>query len=292
MEGVSEGEAVEGGRAGVDEGKNGSPRHHQRLAKRREMMADSKDKEEAHEPHSSTNLREERRPHELLTTSYQTLLGSNFHTAEGCIQVTYRMEVPTGKAETFMAAFWKHERSLQAYCTRVRVYKSLDGIRSEPPRMNSDEIVQEGALCHACVLEGRSDPCPLFVPGPLRRVKEQDREERKRSLSDAHEDVPAALLSGATVSSSPPSSMMPVESLSTSGGSAPAHEEHIPSSPQHGSPGVIGPSTMSPAKKKIVSRQQSAWRKRIIKFVERRCRSCNHLPHEHASEGSSVAYTM
>lgn len=57
------------------------------------------------------------RPPPLSARSYRDLLGAKLEHSLP-VQAMYKMEVPLGKAETFLAEFWKHEPSLLQYCTR------------------------------------------------------------------------------------------------------------------------------------------------------------------------------
>ncbi len=71
-------------------------------------------------PASTASTPKAERPPPLSARSYRDLLGAKLEHSLP-IQAVYKMEVPVGKAETFLAAFWKHEASLQQRCTRGNV---------------------------------------------------------------------------------------------------------------------------------------------------------------------------
>lgn len=210
---------------------------------------------------------------ELVGASYRQLLGRNFHLDDGAIQVLYKMEVPTGKAETFLAAFWKHEASLQAYSSGVSIARAL--VDAPVPATATADAAEEPGGCRACLREGRAEPCEEYAPGALRRVKDF---ERQRANSEAEEG---------TTSSSPPRPTASAGSVPSSPGT-PVLATHVSRSASAGPGGPV----VSPQKKKSVAAARTAggaWRKRRAhKFVERRCRTCQHLPHDHAAEGSAV----
>ncbi len=170
----------------------------------------------------------------------------------------------------------------------VGICKSLDGPAAKrgsggvgnvkvDAKAAPEKEEEKGKPCRACVAELRAEPCKDFIPGPLRRVKEAERDDRVKLHrgSEFQDD-------GST----------PVKEPATGSGSSPrgtTGTSPIGATSVGASPAVVP----SPSKKKAVPRapppKQGAWRNRIIKFVERRCRVCDHLPYEHATEGSAVA---
>jgi hypothetical protein len=248
----------------------------------------------------------ENAPKRSLLASYKELLGSKTLLEQSpVVQVVYKVEVPIGKAETFLAAFWKHEATLQSYCLRVSLCKSLDGVKgvakTEEANPDEEQQQQHGKFCRGCLEEQRGEPCTDFIPGPLRRVKEETRTMRSVSEQFEREEQPPLprrskddntrlSRSISEVTDEQSTSERTSLSHSTSAAVAPAHTNAIGGSGSSAATAMLATSP-SPKKKPAPLVKHAgitgAWRSRVLNFVERRCRLCGHLPHEHA--GSVVA---
>lgn len=242
----------------------------------------------------------------LLTESYKTLLGSNLQFSPA-VQVVYKMEVPIGRAETFMAAYWKHESTLRSYCTQVSLCRAVvsDGKAKNLESSTASEVASDGTsegthrastLCRACLQEGRADCCTEFVSGPLRRFKDEvTRPSRSGSdigLVSAEHDPPLLvvpmtsnardlMVSGSPETAAAAASPIPCKNTAVGGPAAvPATNAALL---------ATGSATASPSKWKVSTpvRQGRRVGKRGLKF-ERRCRACDHSPLDHAREGSTV----
>jgi hypothetical protein len=59
------------------------------------------------------------------------------------VQVIYKLEIPLGKEETFLAAFWKHESQLRRYAIEVSICRSADTQRRARKSLASNFSVND-----------------------------------------------------------------------------------------------------------------------------------------------------
>jgi hypothetical protein len=213
------------------------------------------------------------------------------------LHVIYKLEIPLGKEETFLAAFWKHEPVLRKYATEVSICKSADvqprvrkGLNfvgsgdssvnlssstsvastvnnstSNSPLSSSDgvSVPLPSNACKVCKSEGKADPCTEYIAGPLRRVKESG--DEGASFAPSSEVHP---MGGATQVA------VGVETTALSS-----------------SPFAIT-ATSPIGKRTLRSNSGVSWSTQISRFVERRCRTCGHLALDHTSEGKTAVYVL
>ncbi len=215
------------------------------------------------------------------------------------VQVIYKLEIPLGKEETFLAAFWKHESQLRRYAIEVSICRSADtqrrarknlatnfsggandnnaGTPSPPPSVP----VAEDELSHACKVchgEGRADPCTEYIAGPLRRVKEGGPTNSEDLSQSDGSNAPSLASSSVSLSNSK-------DTAATGGIGGGGGGATVSASPSHFHQSPFG-------RKPARSQSGVFWASRISRFVERRCRTCGHLALDHTTEGKTATYML
>jgi hypothetical protein len=228
-------------------------------------------------------------------------LGSKYVLLErsSTVQVIYKLEVPIGKEETFLAAFWKHERVLRGYATEVSICKTADrgaapaaaGVGSgarknlnlgdQSTHGTSASSLGVNVLASSSASGSNSPVSEASVPLPSLACKVCKSEGR---VEPCTEYIAGPLR---RVKES-----IDETGLSQSQGASDlsASDSGLGSSPFSGNSNVA-PSPLGKTKP-VRSGSAVSWGSQLARFVERRCKTCGHLALDHTLEGKTMTYVL
>ena len=258
-------------------------------------------------------------------------LGSKYTLLErsSTVQVIYKLEVPVGKEETFVAAFWKQERVLRDYATEVTICKSAE---RSAPAASASSASSSGAPANAG--NGAKRALNLAANDSTNGAATSSTSMNVLAANTAAVAAATTVAAASSVSSASSGNSPVIEAsvplplhackvckaesrsdpcteyiagplrrvkdsdevglTQSQGGTLTevSSSSDLPgSSPHTGAPSGVAPSPLGKSKP-VRSGSSVSWGSQIARFVERRCRTCGHLALDHTIEGKTVTYVL